>query len=90
VGQTRKEINIPNIPGYQTIKCDFHMHTVFSDGQVCPTIRVYEAWRDGLDVIAITDHINYRLPKLKDSGYLQVGNHNAPYDEAKLTAENWV
>ena len=80
IAQTRKEINIPNILGYQTLKCDFHMHTVFSDVQVWPTIRVYEAWRDGLDVIAITDHINYRLPKLKDSGYLEVGNHNAPYE----------
>jgi hypothetical protein len=35
------------------------MHTVFSDGNVWPIIRVHEAWRDGLDVIAITDHINY-------------------------------
>lgn len=87
IGQTRKEINIPNILGYQTLKCDFHMHTVFSDGHVWPTIRVFEAWRDGLDAIAITDHINYRLPKLKDSGYLQVENHNAPYEEAKLTAD---
>lgn len=30
----RKEIRIPNILGFQTLKCDFHMHTVFSDGVV--------------------------------------------------------
>ena len=35
------------------------MHTVFSDGDVWPTVRVQEAWRDGLDVIALTDHIEY-------------------------------
>jgi len=55
----RKIINLPDLPGYVTLKCDFHMHTVFSDGNVWPTIRVDEAWRDGLDAIAITDHIEY-------------------------------
>ena len=28
-GQTRHELQIPDIAGYQTLKCDFHMHTVF-------------------------------------------------------------
>jgi len=53
----RTEIAIPDIPGYQTLKCDFHIHTVFSDGVVWPTVRVDEAWEDGLDALAITDHI---------------------------------
>lgn len=53
----RKEILIPDIPGYITLKCDFHIHTVYSDGVVWPTVRVNEAWEDGLDAIAITDHI---------------------------------
>jgi hypothetical protein len=39
------------------------MHTVFSDGEVWPTTRVTEAWRDGLDAIAITDHHIYRPHK---------------------------
>ncbi len=56
----RREVKIPDIPGYRTLKCDFHTHTVFSDGQVWPTIRVEEAWREGLDAIAITDHIEYK------------------------------
>ena len=30
----RKEIRIPDLNGYLTLKCDFHMHTVFSDGDV--------------------------------------------------------
>lgn len=53
----RYHINIPDLDGYETLKCDFHMHTVFSDGQVLPTMRVIEAWTDGLDAIAITDHV---------------------------------
>jgi hypothetical protein len=56
---SRKEINIPNINGYKTLKCDFHIHTVFSNGLVWPTIRVQEAWMEGLDGIAITDHLEY-------------------------------
>ncbi|MFC1726382.1 Sb-PDE family phosphodiesterase [candidate division KSB1 bacterium] len=58
--QERNEINIPDIPGYYTLKCDFHIHTVFSDGIIWPTIRVKEAWFDGLDAISISDHIEYQ------------------------------
>ena len=56
----RREIRIPGFDGYVTLKCDFHIHTVFSDGLVWPTVRVDEAWNEGLDAIAITDHIEYR------------------------------
>ena len=44
-------IEFPDVPGYLTLKCDLHMHTVFSDGSVWPNIRVQEALRDGLDAI---------------------------------------
>lgn len=57
--RVRTELQFPDVPGYVTLKCDFHMHTVFSDGKVWPTVRVEEAWRDGLDAIAITDHVEY-------------------------------
>jgi len=73
----RREIRIPDILGYRTLKCDFHMHTVFSDGQVWPTVRVEEAWREGLDAIAITDHIEYQ-PHKDDIPT----NHNRPYEIA--------
>ena len=59
-GQTRREIRIPDIQEYKTLIGDFHMHTLFSDGNVWPTIRVEEAYREGLDVIAITDHVETR------------------------------
>ena len=55
---------VPDMGEYKTLKCDFHMHTVFSDGLVWPTIRVDEAIDEGLDAIAITDHLEY-LPHKK-------------------------
>lgn len=61
----RREIRFPDLPGYKTLACDFHMHTVFSDGAVWPTVRVAEAWRQGLHAIAITDHVEYQ-PKKAD------------------------
>ena len=60
---SRVVLEIPDIPGYLTLKCDFHVHTVFSDGLVWPTVRIEEAWRDGLDVLALTDHVEYQPHK---------------------------
>jgi hypothetical protein len=59
-GQRRDLLPVPDLPGYRTLKGDFHLHTVFSDGEVWPTVHVREAWRDGLDVIALSDHLEYR------------------------------
>ena len=56
----RDTINLPNIPGFVTLNGDFHLHTVFSDGHVWPSFRTYEADRDGLDFIAVTDHIDFQ------------------------------
>lgn len=53
----RRKLIFPDIPDYITVKCDFHSHTYISDGWVTPEYRVKEAWADGLDVIAITDHL---------------------------------
>lgn len=61
--RARTAVQIPDILEYRTLKCDFHIHTVFSDGSVWPDIRSEEAWREGLDAIAITDHIEYQPHK---------------------------
>ena len=61
--QIRTDLRLPELNGYKVLKCDFHIHTVFSDGLVWPTVRVDEAYREGLDVIAISDHIEYRPHK---------------------------
>ena len=81
-GGKRGHIAIPDLKGYVTLKCDFHMHTVFSDGKVWPMIRVMEANFLGLDAIAITDHIEYR-PYAADMGI----SHNRSYEIAEEAAK---
>jgi hypothetical protein len=77
------KITIPDIAGFYTLKGDFHMHTVFSDGHVWPTFRVNEALRDDLDVISLTEHIDYEgFPDLIDQDY------NKSYEIASKAAEN--
>ena len=56
----RQEIVIPKVGDYNVYTADLHTHTIYSDGSVTPGYRVREAWRDGLDIVAITDHIEYR------------------------------
>ena len=65
---TPNKIVVPDIEGYKTLKGDFHIHTVFSDAQVWPAVRVYEAIWEGLDVIAITEHIDTRHQKMVNNG----------------------
>ena len=58
---SNREIVFPDLDNHLTLASDFHSHTAFSDGDVWPTIRVEEADKDQLDVLAITDHL-YRDP----------------------------
>ena len=81
-GEQRDPLPVPDLPGFRTLKGDFHLHTVFSDGEVWPTVHVREAWRDGLDVIALTDHVEYR-PHAADVG----GDLRRPYDLARTLAD---
>ena len=82
--QERLNIRIPDILGYKVLKCDFHTHTVFSDGNVWPQVRVNEAWAHGLDALSITDHIEY----LPHKEYIKGGDFNSSYLLAKPTADN--
>jgi hypothetical protein len=52
--QERLPLPVPYLPGLKTLKADFHLHNVFSDGHVWPTVHVQEAW------VALTDHVEYR------------------------------
>ena len=56
----RREIILPKVNGYNVYKADLHTHSIFSDGDCTPKYRVREAWLDGLDVMAVTEHIEYR------------------------------
>ncbi len=79
----RVSLSFPKVAGYEVLTCDLHSHTIFSDGLVWPEYRVAEAWADGIDALAITDHIEYQPHKK----YLNCDN-NTSYDLAKPVAES--
>ena len=80
-----RRITFPDTSEYLTLVLDPHTHTVFSDGHVWPRIRVEEALRDGLDAIAITDHLEWQ-PHLEDIPH---ENRNRAYEEAANSAEGF-
>ena len=85
---TTNKIVIPDVNGYVTLKGDYHIHTVFSDGSVWPETRVQEALWEGLDVIAMTDHIDTRSRRWIKRGYISDKcDRNTPYKLAKDAAE---
>jgi 3',5'-nucleoside bisphosphate phosphatase len=63
--ERRHRLVVPGPAGFQVLTADLHLHSVFSDGEVWPTVHVREAWRDGLDVVSITEHREYR-PHARD------------------------
>ncbi len=66
--------------GVELISTDLHIHTVFSDGLVWPSIRVQEAYKEGIELIAITDHLEYQ-PHKED---IPNKNKNRSYEIAKM------
>jgi hypothetical protein len=82
--ERERRIRFSNVPGYLTLKCDLHIHTVFSDGAVWPDIRVQEALRDGLDAISLTEHLEYQ-PHKDDIPH---PDRNRSYEIAKEAAKN--
>ena len=67
----RTEIILPQVNGYNVYKADLHLHTIYSDGDVTPEYRVREAWNDGLDVVASTEHVEYRRHEGKMISFLK-------------------
>ena len=60
---SNRKINFPNTKNYFVIISDLHTHSAFSDGHVWPNLRVAEALRDGIDLLAITEHLEYQPHK---------------------------
>ena len=79
-----RAIEFPDTEKYMTLTVDLHTHSVFSDGHVWPKIRVAEALRDGLDALAITEHLEYQ-PHRADIPH---PDRNRAYDDAKAAAQN--
>ena len=77
-------ILFPDTKDYKTIVADLHTHSVFSDGHVWPNIRVEEALRDGIDALAITEHLEYQ-PHHAD---ILHEDRNRAYEEAKAAASD--
>jgi len=78
-----RDIEFPDVEGYLTLTADLHQHTVFSDGNVWPRIRVEEGLRDSLDVMAISDHLEYQ-PHKEDIPH---PDRNRSYDIAAQEVE---
>ena len=77
-------INFPNTEKYKVIVTDLHTHSVFSDGAVWPNVRVEEAVRDGIDLLAITEHLEYQ-PHIDDIPH---PDRNRSFDIAEDIAKN--
>ena len=79
----RHEVVLPQVNGYNVYKADLHTHSIFSDGSVAPEYRVKEAWLDGLDVMAVTEHIEYRRHEPTFVKYLE------NYEKKNVEAVNY-
>lgn len=79
---TDRTIIFPDTTIYKTLTVDLHTHSVFSDGHVWPTIRVGEAVKDGLDALAITEHLEYQ-PHISDIPH---PDRNRSFNEANRSA----
>ena len=78
-----RTISFPDTKDYLTISSDLHTHSVFSDGHVWPNIRVAEAEKDSIDVLAITEHLEYQ----PHTNFIPNEDRNAAYSEAKKASE---
>jgi len=78
-----RHIEFPDVAGYVTLVADLHTHSVFSDGHVWPRTRTEEALMDGLDALAITEHLEWQ-PHRED---LPNPDANRAYEIARDAAE---
>ena len=82
--QDARSIDFPDPEGYVTLVADLHTHTVFSDGDVWPTIRIEEATKDGVDVISFTEHLEYQ-PHIEDIPH---PDRNRSFELGQLAVNN--
>ncbi len=78
-----RAIQFPDTKTHRTLVLDLHTHSVFSDGHVWPTVRVGEAVKDGLDGMAITEHLEFQ-PHISDIPH---PDRNRAFEEARRAAQ---
>ncbi|GJM22015.1 MAG: histidinol-phosphatase [Planctomycetota bacterium] len=88
-----RAIEFPDVPGYRTLVVDLHIHSVFSDGSVWPDIRVEESQRDGVDLMAVTEHLEYQphkhdIPHPDRNRSFELAHKHAGGDKAELIVVN--
>ncbi|OLF81418.1 hypothetical protein AWH62_01745 [Maricaulis sp. W15] len=80
-----RSLQFPDFPdGRALLVVDLHTHSVFSDGHVWPTVRVWESSRDQLDAMAVTEHLEYQ-PHRDDIPH---PDRNRSFELAELAAAN--
>lgn len=80
----KSTVSFPDVKGYQVLLGDFHVHTIFSDGSLHPIHRVEEGYESGLDVMALTDHLEDRNRYRDDIAHT---NKNREYEVAQKMAQ---
>ena len=79
-----RKVSFPPLQsGDLVLAVDLHTHSVFSDGQVWPSIRVEEAHRDGIDLMAVTEYLEHQ-PHKDDIPH---PDRNRSYEIASADAE---
>jgi hypothetical protein len=60
-GEDARKLSFPKAAsGAVPLAVDLHTHSVFSDGHVWPTVRTWEAEKDGLFAYAVTEHLEFQ------------------------------
>lgn len=85
----------PDTPdGRKVLAVDLHTHSVFSDGHVWPTVRTWEARKDGLAAMAVTEHLEYQphrddIPHPDRNRSYEVASESAAgFEDAELIVIN--
>ena len=79
----------PELLARRPLRCDFHIHTTYSDGRSSPAEMLIRGRELGLDVAVITDHNDYRgsLKGLQERKRLDLNLITMPGEE--VSGPNW-
>jgi len=79
----------PDLAGRRPLRCDFHIHTYYSDGRQSPTEMAIRGRELGLDVIAITDHNRHAPSQEAIIGAERLGLNLSCLLGEEVSFDNW-